>query len=114
LVNAVAALGCTFEEMLKDADAVSFGGTKNALLFGEAVVFPNGLPDADFRYQRKQAMQLPSKTRFVAAQFLELLGPLLAQLLYILKAIVLIFLWSPSTLLLPSLHSNTNAEKLCY
>ncbi|RYZ73064.1 MAG: aminotransferase class V-fold PLP-dependent enzyme, partial [Proteobacteria bacterium] len=74
LVNAVAALGCTFREMVEHADVVSFGGTKNALLFGEAVLFPNGLHDSDFRFQRKQAMQLPSKTRFVAAQFLELLG----------------------------------------
>jgi threonine aldolase len=74
LVNAVAALGCSFREMVQYADVVSFGGTKNALLFGEAIVFPNGLPDPDFRFQRKQAMQLPSKTRFVAAQFLELLG----------------------------------------
>lgn len=74
LVNAVAALGCTFREMVEHADVVSFGGTKNALLFGEAVIFPNGPVDDDFRYQRKQAMQLPSKTRFVAAQFLELIG----------------------------------------
>lgn len=74
LVNAVAALGCTFREMLQHADVVSFGGTKNGLVFGEAILFPNGLPDPDFRFQRKQAMQLPSKTRFVAAQFLEFIG----------------------------------------
>lgn len=74
LVNAVEALKCTFKDIAQYADVLSFGGTKNALLFGEAVVFPNGLTDDDFRFQRKQAMQLPSKTRFVAAQFLEFLG----------------------------------------
>lgn len=74
LVNAAAALGCSLGELMAPFDAVSFGGTKNALMFGEAVVFPNGLPDDEMKYVRKQFMQLPSKTRFVAAQFLELLG----------------------------------------
>ena len=74
LVNAAEALKCSFRDLVQFADVVSFGGTKNALMFGEAILFPNGLEDADFRFQRKQAMQLPSKTRFVAAQFLELLG----------------------------------------
>lgn len=74
LVNAAAALGCTPGKMMMDFDVVSFGGTKNALMFGEAVIFPNGLPDENFRFLRKQFMQLPSKTRFVAAQFLEFLG----------------------------------------
>jgi threonine aldolase len=60
--------------MLMPFEVVSLGGTKNALMFGEAVVFPHGLPSADFRFLRKQYMQLPSKTRFVAAQFLEFLG----------------------------------------
>lgn len=74
LVNAAAALGITPGRMMMDFDVVSFGGTKNALMFGEAVVFPHGLTDPDFRFVRKQFMQLPSKTRFVAAQFLEFLG----------------------------------------
>jgi threonine aldolase len=74
MVNAVAALGCTPSEMLAFFDVVSFGGTKNGLMFGEAIVFPRGTPSQDFRYLRKQFMQLPSKTRFVAAQFLEFLG----------------------------------------
>ena len=76
LVNAAAALGCSLAEIVEGCDAVSFGGTKNGLLFGEAIVFPN--PSAQVReeikYQRKQLMQLPSKTRFIAAQFLEFLG----------------------------------------
>lgn len=74
LVNAAAALECSLGDLMSGFDAVSFGGTKNALMFGEAVVFPGGLTDPDFKYIRKQFMQLPSKTRFVAAQFLELLG----------------------------------------
>lgn len=73
LVNAAAALECTPGRLMRDFDVVSFGGTKNALMFGEAVVFPRGA-DQDFKYLRKQFMQLPSKTRFIAAQFLEFLG----------------------------------------
>jgi len=53
-------------------DILSFGGTKNGMLYGEAVCFLG--PDAatrsrDFKYVRKQAAQLPSKSRFIAAQF---------------------------------------------
>ncbi|RYG03563.1 MAG: hypothetical protein EOO02_08125, partial [Chitinophagaceae bacterium] len=55
-------------------DVVSFGGTKNALMFGEAIVFPQGAPTPDFKYLRKQYMQLPSKTRFVAAVAALILG----------------------------------------
>jgi threonine aldolase len=78
LVNAAAALGCSLKEIVDGADVVSFGGTKNGLVFGEAVVFlndPKGVkPDPDFKYIRKQSMQLPSKTRFISAQFLEFLS----------------------------------------
>lgn len=51
-------------------DVLSFGGTKNGLMFGEAVVVLNPALGKDFKYIRKQAAQLPSKTRFIAAQFL--------------------------------------------
>jgi threonine aldolase len=54
-------------------DVLSFGGTKNGMLYGEAVVFFDKELAADFGYLRKQAMQLPSKMRFVAAQFEALL-----------------------------------------
>ena len=54
-------------------DVLSFGGTKNGLLGAEAVLFLNRLPDPDFKYIRKQAMQLSSKMRFLAAQFIALL-----------------------------------------
>ncbi len=70
--NATLLLGKTFKELSTDlgVDLISFGGTKNGLVFGEAVVILN--PDLKRRapYIRKQLGQLPSKSRFVAAQFL--------------------------------------------
>ncbi len=50
-------------------DAISFGGTKNGLLIGEAVVFFRQELSHNFQYIRKQAAQLFSKNRFIAAQF---------------------------------------------
>ena len=69
--NAAVALGCTFRQMTTDLgiDALSFGGTKNGLMIGEAVVLLNPKLNEDFLYRRKQAMQLCSKMRFIAAQF---------------------------------------------
>lgn len=69
--NAAVALGCTFRQMTTDlgVDALSFGGTKNGLMIGEAVVLLNPKLNEDFLYRRKQAMQLCSKMRFIAAQF---------------------------------------------
>jgi threonine aldolase len=55
-------------------DVLSFGGTKNGLMGAEAVLFLNRDPDPDFKYIRKQAMQLSSKMRFLAAQFIALLS----------------------------------------
>ncbi len=69
LVNAAVHLGVSLSEMTKYVDVLSLGGTKNALLFGEAVVILNKELAKDFRFKRKQFMQLPSKTRFIAAQF---------------------------------------------
>ena len=76
LVNAAAALNVSLKELTRDAgvDILSFGGTKNGLVFGEAIVFFNPKFANDFKYRRKQAMQLPSKTRFIAAQFEAFLG----------------------------------------
>ncbi|HEX6867198.1 MAG TPA: beta-eliminating lyase-related protein, partial [Candidatus Limnocylindrales bacterium] len=54
-------------------DVLSFGGTKNGLLGAEAVVFLNGLEPSDIKFVRKQAMQLGSKMRFLAAQCIALL-----------------------------------------
>jgi threonine aldolase len=76
LVNAAASLGVSLSAMTKDAgiDVLSLGGTKNGLVFGEAVLFFDAKLAQDFKYRRKQAMQLPSKTRFIAAQFEAFLG----------------------------------------
>lgn len=74
--NAAAALGLTPREITKDlgVDVLTFGGTKNGLMYGEAIVFfdPQLHRDAA-RFARKQAMQLPSKMRYVSAQFEALL-----------------------------------------
>lgn len=69
--NAVVSLGKTFRELSTDlgVDVVSFGGTKNGLMMGEAVVFLNPLLAEGFKFYRKQMAQLPSKTRFISAQF---------------------------------------------
>ena len=53
---------------------VSFGGTKDGMIGGEAVVFLRPELGRDVRFVRKQAGQLASKMRFVAAQFEALLA----------------------------------------
>jgi len=70
IANACAALDCSFFDMTTalDVDLLSFGGTKNGCLMGEAVVFLNPDIGKGFPYLRKQAMQLVSKMRFVSAQ----------------------------------------------
>lgn len=71
LSNAVAYLGCSPREITADVgiDVLSFGGTKNGMMFGEAVVFFNTSTANEIPFIRKQLMQLHSKTRFIAAQF---------------------------------------------
>ncbi len=71
ICNAAAALNVTFREITADAgvDILSFGGTKNGLMYGEAIVFFNPLLSKNFKYVRKQGMQLASKMRYIAAQF---------------------------------------------
>ena len=75
LANAAVALGTTLGEITTGAgvDILSFGGTKNGLLFGEAVVVLNPSASAGLLYLRKMNMQLASKMRFVSAQLLALL-----------------------------------------
>lgn len=72
LGNAAAAMGLSLRELSTDVgvDVLSFGGTKNGLMFGELVVFLNDELGNEFGYLRKQNMQLISKMRFMAAQFL--------------------------------------------
>lgn len=69
--NAAASLGCTLKELATDTgvDILSLGGTKAGMMFGEAVVVFNDALKESIPYQQKQAMQLHSKTRFIAAQF---------------------------------------------
>jgi threonine aldolase len=71
IANAVVATGCSVRELLVDTgvDLVSFGGTKNGLMYGEAVVFVRPELAARASFARKQAGQLASKMRFIAAQF---------------------------------------------
>nr|WP_208751525.1 low specificity L-threonine aldolase [Arthrobacter sp. PM3] len=75
LANAAAHLGVPLRAFTRDAgvDILSFGGTKNGLLFGEVVIALN--PDAahGLLYLRKMNMQLASKMRFMSAQFIALL-----------------------------------------
>ncbi|MDQ6840755.1 MAG: beta-eliminating lyase-related protein [Actinomycetota bacterium] len=75
LANAAVALGAGLGDITTGAgvDIVSFGGTKNGLLFGEAVVVVNPDASSGLIYLRKMNMQLASKMRFVSAQLLALL-----------------------------------------
>jgi threonine aldolase len=74
LANAAVALGVGLAEVVSGADIVSFGGTKNGLLGGEAVVVLNPELLEGMLWLRKQTMQLASKMRFLAAQFDALLA----------------------------------------
>jgi len=69
--NAAAFLKANLRDITVNAgvDVLSFGGTKNGMMFGEAVVFFNKMFSIDFKYIRKQGMQLHSKMRFISAQF---------------------------------------------
>lgn len=73
IANAALHLQLPFKEFTTDlgVDVISFGGTKNGLMMGEAVVFLNKPLAQDFKYVRKQSGQLPSKSRFIACQFSE-------------------------------------------
>lgn len=74
--NAAAALNTPISSFITDCgvDALSFGGTKNGMLLGEAAIFINPKLAENFLYIRKQSAQLFSKSRFIAAQFIEFLG----------------------------------------
>jgi threonine aldolase len=72
---AVASTGLDLRAMLVETgvDAVSFGGTKQGMLCGEAVVFLKPGLGEDYPFHQKLGMQLASKMRFVSAQFEALL-----------------------------------------
>lgn len=75
IANAAAALNTGLKEITGDAgiDILSFGGTKNGLMYGEAVVFFNKELGKNFKFIRKNGMQLASKMRYISAQFQALL-----------------------------------------
>jgi len=72
IANAAIALNMDFREFTRDCgvDILSFGGTKNGMMMGEAVLFFNPELTRQTKYIRKQSMQLYSKMRFVGAQFI--------------------------------------------
>jgi threonine aldolase len=71
LSNAAVSLNVSLREITTDVgiDVLSFSGTKNGMMGGNAVIFFNQSLAKDFLYIRKQGMQLPDKARFIAAQF---------------------------------------------
>jgi threonine aldolase len=75
VANAAVRLGVSVKEMITDTgvDVLSFGGTKNGLMYGEAIVILNPALAENFKYIRKQGMQLASKMRYISAQFEEYL-----------------------------------------
>jgi threonine aldolase len=73
--NAVASLGVAPKEITWQAgvDVLCFGGTKNGMAVGEAVVFFDRELAREFDYRCKQAGQLASKMRFLAAPWVGML-----------------------------------------
>jgi len=71
LCNAVASLNVEMNAITGDVgvDVLSFGGTKNGIMFGDAVVFFDKKLSKNFEFIRKQGMHLTSKMRFISVQF---------------------------------------------
>lgn len=69
--NAVASQNCDPRALANEAgvDMLSFGGTKNGLMYGEAILIFNPVLSRHFAVLRKQCLQLMSKQRFLGAQF---------------------------------------------
>lgn len=75
LCNAAASLNIGLKKITADVgvDVLSFGGTKNGMMFGDAVIFFDGKSSKHFEFIRKQGMHLTSKMRFISVQFEALL-----------------------------------------
>lgn len=75
IFTAAAALGCELKDIVvaSGADVISIGGTKAGMLYGEAVLILNQKCMEHSSFLHKRSMQLASKNRFIAAQFLALL-----------------------------------------
>lgn len=71
LANACAFLNCSMKQLTVDAgvDILSFGGTKNGMMMGEAVIAFRPEIAENLQYYRKQSAQLASKMRYLSAQF---------------------------------------------
>lgn len=71
LCNAAEFLNKSLKELSRDigVDVLSFGGTKNGMMFGDAVIFFDKNLSKNFEFYRKQGMHLTSKMRFISAQF---------------------------------------------
>lgn len=76
IANAAVALGLNFKDFTTNVgvDILSFGGTKNGMMYGEAIVFINQELAHDFMYTRKQGLQLASKMRYISSQFIAYLS----------------------------------------
>jgi len=72
IANAAVYLNLPFKAFTTDAgvDVLSFGGTKNGMMLGESICFLKSGLSGDFKYIRKQGMQLASKMRFISAQYI--------------------------------------------
>lgn len=72
IANAAVSLNLSFKAFTTDAgvDVLSFGGTKNGMMYGESICFLKPGLSSDFKYIRKQGMQLASKMRFISAQYI--------------------------------------------
>ncbi|UCF49246.1 MAG: aminotransferase class V-fold PLP-dependent enzyme [Thermoplasmatales archaeon] len=76
LCNAAVGLNVDLAAITRDAgvDVLSFGGTKNGMMFGDAVIFFDKDLSKNFEFIRKQGMHLTSKMRYISAQFEALLS----------------------------------------
>jgi threonine aldolase len=70
--NASVTLDLPFRTFTTDAgvDVISFGGTKNGMMYGEAICFLKPGLAGSFKYIRKQGMQLASKMRYISSQYI--------------------------------------------
>ncbi|MDF1617691.1 threonine aldolase family protein [Petrocella sp. FN5] len=75
IANGAVALGVSLDEMIgkTDVDVLSFGGAKNGMMYGEAIVSFDRTTSDSLKYVRKQGMQLMSKMRYISAQYIALL-----------------------------------------
>jgi len=72
LANAAVTLNASFKEIIVDTgvDLLSFGGTKNGMMMGEAIISMNSEISKHLKFMRKQGMHLISKMRYISAQFI--------------------------------------------